>query len=471
MSQFIRTGKEDPMITLCRMVVETQYEDLPSDVTDFAKRLILDTLGITIAGSSQESIREVVDLVKDHGGKEESFIPFYGGKVPASMAAFALGPMSRAIDMGDVHENALHSSEYVFPALLAATGSKNRVTGKEFTNAFVVGEEVLIRIGEANRTVDLVGKDVEHGGHYIFGSVAAVGKLLKLSLEELKNAMGMAVAMTQPHDITMYNPPTHMPRIHHGFVCQDSINICRLAKRGITGPHNILLGPKGYLSLYDRAGTDPDKLTIGLGEDWRMATTILKPYASCKCNHTPINGIIALMEENKFSTDDIEGIHIDVNSVSLVSVVEPKEVRWNPRTPMECQFSLPYAVATAVFDKDVFLDSYTEEARIREGVRDLMTRITADEDKELPPWAVRVTVTLKDGRRLTKEVSYVKGHAKNPFTLEELITKFRRMVPYSAYELSDVTVNSLIEKVLKLEEVEDVVKSIIVPLTPLREGK
>lgn len=414
MSKFTRRGKEDSMITLCRMVAETKYKDLPSNVVDFAKKLILDTLGITIGGSSQEAIPAVVDLVKDHGGKKEAFLPFYGGKMPASMVAFALGPMSRAIDMGDVHEFAGHSSEYVFPALLAATGLKDKVTGKEFITAFVVGEEVLIRIGEAGKSMELAAKGVDHGGNYIFGSVAAVGKLLELSLEELENAMGITVAMTQPHDMLMYVEASHMPRIHHGFICQDAINICLLAKRGITGPHSIMLGPKGYLSMYDRVGTEPDKLTIGLGENWGMTTTMLKPYASCKCTHTAIDGIIALMEENKFSAKDIDGIHVDESSINFAVVGEPKEVKWNPHTTPECQFSLPYTMATAIFDKRVFIDSYTVEAKTRKGVRNLMTKITAVEEKGLPPWAARVTVTLKDGRKLTKEIIYVKGHVKKP---------------------------------------------------------
>jgi len=264
--------------------------------------------------------------------------------------------------------------------------------------------------------MDLAGEGTDHGGNYIFGIVAAVGKLLELSLEELQNAMGMAIAMTQPHDMQMYAEASHMPRVHHGFICQDAINICLLAKKGISGPHSIMLGPKGYLSMYDRVGTDPDKLTIDLGEDWRMKTTMLKPYASCKCCHTTNDGIIALMEENKFSVEDIDKIHCDESSINWGVVGFPKEVKWNPHTTPECQFSLPYNVATAVFDKRVFLDSYTDQAKTRKSVRELMTRITAEEDKQLPPWAARVTVTLKDGRKVRKEVIYAKGHPKNPLS-------------------------------------------------------
>jgi len=84
MPRFVPIGEEDPMSTLCRMVMNTNYEDLPSNVVEFAKYSILDTIGITIGGSAMEGIPAVVDLVKSKGGKPESTIPLYGGKVPAS---------------------------------------------------------------------------------------------------------------------------------------------------------------------------------------------------------------------------------------------------------------------------------------------------------------------------------------------------------------------------------------------------
>ena len=87
------------------------------------------------------------------GGKGKSTLPCYGGKkVPASMAGLAIGPMSRAMDMGDVHETeAFHTSEYTLPALLAATGLKDKIPRKEFITAFIIGQDVLIRIGVASK--------------------------------------------------------------------------------------------------------------------------------------------------------------------------------------------------------------------------------------------------------------------------------------------------------------------------------
>src|SRR4030067_2814759 len=103
MPRFVLEGQEDPMRTLCRMVINTKYEDFPGDVVNQAKRSILDTMAVIIGGSGLEAIPTVVDFVKDKGGKPQSIIPFYGGKGLASEAAFALGPMARAQGLGDVN--------------------------------------------------------------------------------------------------------------------------------------------------------------------------------------------------------------------------------------------------------------------------------------------------------------------------------------------------------------------------------
>ena len=461
--------EHDPMSTLCKMVVDTKYEDLPGDVINYAKHCILDIMAVTIGGSAMEGISTVVDLVKDKGGKPQSVIPFYGGKVPASEAAFAIGPMTRAMDMGDAHQEGGHSSEYIFPALLAATGLRDRVSGKDFITAFVVGSEILVRVGIAFKVVSNAIPMGQIGGHYIFGCIGAIGKLLGLTLEELENAEGIGRGMTQPYDVAMLTPPSNMVRIHHGFIGQDAINACLLAEKGITGPcgevSDVLVGHTGYLSIA-KWQTDPSLLTKKLGKEWEMMNIAMKPNPSCGCTHTSIEGILEQMEEQNFESEDIDSINIDVSPVIWTAICVPKEERWNPRTVPECQFSLPYAVATAAFDKEVFLNSYSAEARTRQDVRELMTRISAIEDPGLSSFAVRLNVTLKNGRKYSREYHHTKGHPEKPFNEQELISRFKKCVPYSALKLSDVAVDSLIQAILNLENIDDVAGSLLNPLTP-----
>jgi 2-methylcitrate dehydratase PrpD len=470
MARFVPVGKEDPMSTLCRMVVDTQYDDLPENVIEYAKQCILEVMAATVGGSSAEGVPEIVNYIKNKGGKPECAIPFYGGKVPASEAGLALGPMARALELAGGHYEGGHCTEYIVPALLAATGLKQNVTGKEFITAFVVGEEVLIRIGMAFKQVSQGIPNGYQGGHYLFGSIAAVGKLLGLNFDEMENAEGIGRGMAQPHDSAMYEPPTLMVRVHHGFICQDAIQACLLAKAGITGPRggvsDVITGPRGYLA-FAKWETDPDVITRELGDRWEMLDIMMKPYSSCGCTHTAISGVLNQMAQHDIQVNDIASIDIDVSHLCWTVVSTPKEVRWNPQTIPDCQFSLPYTVATAAYVKDIFLDAYTSEARTRKDVRELMSKISAKEDPDLPSFASRVHLTLKDGTKYSDEYFYYTD--ENPrieLTEQQLTNKFKKCVPYSAFKLSDKAVDSVIKSILNLEKVDDVVGSVLSPLTP-----
>ena len=466
MAVFSRQGNEDPIITVCRMVNDTKYEDFPESVVTRAKQSILDTMAVIVGGSSMDGISAVVDLVKEKGGKPESVIPFYGGKVPASEAGLAIGPMARAMDCGEVHEEAGHCSEYILPVLLAATGLKNRVNGKEFITAYILGMEVLIRIGLAFKGVSRGVPMGRSMGHFIFGCVAATGKLLGLSRNELENAEGIARAMTQPHDFAMANEGRLMVRVHHGFVCQDAINACLLAKKGVTGARReVLLGKRGYLG-FAKWETEPDALTRELGQRWEMVNTMMKLYTACRCTHSAVDALLDLVKQHNIATQDIAHIDIAESSQNWVLVCEPWEAKLNPETVPECQFSLPFVVATAMYDKDVFLNSYTPQARARPGIRDLITKISARHEPTLGTFAAVVTVTLKDGRKCSKECDNAKGHPSNPLTEAELVNKFKKCVPFSAYKLNRSVVDSVITAILKIEEVDNVMRDLLLPLTP-----
>jgi 2-methylcitrate dehydratase PrpD len=172
------------------------------------------------------------------------------------------------------------------------------------------------------------------------------------------------------------------------------------------------------------------------------------------------------MEEHSFEVEDIAAIDIDVSPVIWTAVCTPKEERWNPQTVPECQFSLPYAVATAAFDKNVFLNSYSEEARAREDVRELMTRISAKQDPGLSSFAARLNIKLESGSKYSGEYINTKGHPDKPFTEMELIDRFKKYTPYSAFKLSDGAVDSLINAILNLENIDDVAGSLLGPVTP-----
>jgi len=460
--------EQEQMDRLYHWILESEYEDFPAELVSYSKMLVLDVLGCIIGGSKEEAIPEVVSFVQEHGGTKESYLPIYGGQYSAAMVGFALGSMARSLDFGDVHMQGSHTSEYVFPTLLAATGLKNKVTGLDFLNAFIIGNEVLIRMGIASNWKAAIINQVYRGGHFIFGVIAAVAKLLGLNQKELNNAMGMAIGKIQPHHTPLIlKYPSHMVRLHHGFIAQDAINICLLAKKGLTGPGNVILGEGGFLDRFPKAMRNPDAVTKKLGKIWHLLETSMKPYPACKCTHTGIEALLLLMKEYKFSAKEIASIHVKESSFSYSIVCVPEDRVYQPDTKPESQFSLPYVLSIAALNQNVWLDSYTPELRNRADVKDMMSKITFEKDSSLPNIASVVSVKLNNGNEYKKEIIYPKGdRVHNPISREELLEKFHRLLSNSAKPITDNVAKLIIDAIDNIEKVIDVEKEIILPLIP-----
>ncbi|MDR2188058.1 MAG: MmgE/PrpD family protein [Azonexus sp.] len=472
---------EEPLLTLARFTVETRFEDIQPEVIEFAKRLVIDVLGVTIGGSAQETIPELVDYVRECGGKEESLLPFYGGKYPAASVALALAPMSRALDMGDVHmgwpEQGFsvigHTAEYTLPTLLAASGLKSCVTGKEFLTAFAIGTEVLVRIGAAaNNTqsgafMGLPG-NFDHGGWFIFGAVAAVASLLGLSVEQTLNALGMARCMTQTHDMKSMSPASHMVRVHHGFVAKNAIDVCRLAMRGINGPHDVMLGYRGFLFAITRGlwPAKPELLTRDLGKVWFFTHTCIKPFSACKATHNAATAVLMLEDEHGFTGPEIASIHVGVSPNTLELCCRPVEAKWHPQSDQNAQFSLPYVISVVAFERRFMIDGFKAPMRAREDIRQLVANVTADVEPGVGVLDAHVTVRLRDGQQFSIYCDDCKGTPTMPLSDTEWRERLLALCQYAACPIDALTANRLLDTLFALEGCENIVCDIIAPLTP-----
>ncbi len=445
----------EPMETLANFIVRTQYEDIPADIIDTAKKVILDTIAISVAGSYSEGCQKVVEYVKNMGGVEQSSILVHGGKVPAPMAAFANAIMARALDLGEIHPEAAHVAEYVLPSLMAVAEMRGNVTGKEFLTAFIIGYDIASRIGEASFGVSEGLVHRRHPCFGPFGAVASTAKLLDFNASDIWNVMGIYYSVSGSWDMQMYDEGTLMVRAHHSFACEDAVHSVLLGKEGLSGPKEIFSGSAGFFTQFFPWKNNPDILTSELGDKWCIAETCLKPYTSCKFTHSPIDGIISIVNENKIDISDVEKIDCKI-SKSAEMIIEPKKDKWNPQSMAECQFSLPYTVATAAIKKKVFIDDFNVNEIAREDVRELMKRIDASVDNELPIFTSEVNVTLKNKSTYSKRIDYVKGHYKNPMTWEELIEKCRLCISSSKNAIPKSNIDESIEKLFELEKINDI---------------
>ncbi len=447
---------------LVEYAVGISYEDLPKEAIDAAKKVMLDLSGVIIAGSSSLECIQVLDLVRGWGGKGESSILVFGDRVPSPNAGLVNSVMGRAMDFDDVHEKAvLHPSVSVVPAALAVAELVGDVNGKEFITAVVLGVDLTCRLGMApERGPNISGMSTtwQCGA---FGSAAAAGKILDLNEDELLNALGIAYSQVSGNQQGIIEGAT-MVRVQQGLTTKAGILSALLARKGVTGPRQVLEGRYGYYPVYHRGEYDRDILLDKLGERFEIMYTSIKPYPCCKWTHQAIDGTLDIVREKGVKLEDVEVINVRLSRQAYNLVCTPRDLKYNPRSVVDAQFSIPFTVASAIVKGNVSLNTFTDEAIKDERIIGIAKKVrtTVDEDiearysREIAPEIIEVKT--KDGEVFIKCVEHVRGSPQIPMSLEEVYEKFKKCLAYSAEPISDEKAESFYVLVRSLEELEDI---------------
>src|SRR2546428_18545 len=134
---------------LAAYVVTESFEKLPEATVRAARRAILDTLGVTLAGSVEPTAARVRALIAHRRAPDEATI--IGTPLRASVedAALANGTASHALDYDDLNQSLSgHPSVPVLSAALAL-GERQRASGAARLAAFVAGVEIEAKLGRA----------------------------------------------------------------------------------------------------------------------------------------------------------------------------------------------------------------------------------------------------------------------------------------------------------------------------------
>ena len=444
---------------LAANAAKMSYRDLPDDVVMITKKFILDTLGCAIAGSSAPGCGSVVEVVKDWGGKKESTIMVYGGKVIATHAALVNSMMIQALEIDDIHEEAmLHANVTVLPAALAMAERKGNVSGEELIGAVAIGIDVVGRLGLGiiSRHLDWIITTVT--GY--FGAAVAAGKILGMEEDKLHNAMGIALTQTAGSLQTVADKVL-VKRMLAGFAARGGVLAAVLAEKGITGVKNVFEGPWGFYPLYYEGKYDRNRILKQLGETFEGKNLGVKLYMGNRRTHPCIDATLSIVEENDLKAYDVAEVVAHVNEASYIKVGGSFEIGENPQ--VDAQFNIPYALALAIARRHVFVDDFLEE-RIRTDreVLELSRRVKVVGDqgsvKEVGRGAVPCVVDIrtKDNRVYSRRVDVTSGSPEKPASMEDVAEKFRKCCAFSVKPLSKKKVEDIIRMTDDLENVRDV---------------
>jgi len=432
-----------------------KYELLPEDIVGITKKFILDTLATTVAGSSAPGCQSVVGQVKDWGGKEESTVLVYGGKVISSNAALANSMMSHALDFDDTHDSAtLHANVSVLPAALAMSERVGNVSGKELITAVAVGADILCRLGlGASGPLNWVLSST--AGY--FGATIAAGKILGLDESKLLHALGIAYSQCAGNAQCLVDGGL-VKRMQPAFAARAAVLSSLLAEKGITGAINIFEGHYGFFPLYYRNKYDRERVVDGLGKTFEGKNLSVKLYPCCRYTHCPIDATLSIVQENDIDPNDVEEVivHATQNAYDLVG--RPFEVRESPQ--VDAQFSIPYTVSVAIARRGVFIDDFLEE-RIKTDAQVLQlakkVRVIVDQEpiaKGLTPCVV--DIKTKDDIICSQPVQALRGSPERPVGIEEVAQKFSGCARFSAKAIPEENLERAIELITNLEKVKDV---------------
>jgi len=449
----------------------TDFDKLPENVIEATKKSAVDTLAVIIAGRKAEGCETLFQLVKEWGGKKEATILTYGKKVPFPNAVFVNAVMARAMDLDEVHDiGTVHPSACIIPATLGAAEVSNGVSGKEFIVANALGIDLICRMSLA----PAIGSCVS-GMNFTyqcgtFGATAAVGKLLRLDRHQMINALGIAYSQAAGNSQCFVDGALTI-RVQQGLSAKAGALSAVLAQRGITGAENFFEGKFGYFNIYQGGKFDRNILLKDYGKHFEGIHVSQKPlYSCCKFNHASIDAARALVQEYKIKPNQIDQIEALVTSQEVYNFVcDPIDVKQNPRTLMDAQFSLPYTVALALVKGKVSLDDFTHEAikdeRVLKIARKVSVQLKPTEGRALLPAPGIIKLRTLDGKQFTKEVHFVKGHPNHPNSLEDCFEKMMACIDYSRCRKIKERYQQVRDLLMDLENVSDV-REVITLLNP-----
>lgn len=422
-----------------------------------AADFILDLLGVAVAGSSREASAKLAmqDALESGGAAAVTLLAPGAPRVSVEAAAFANGAAAHSIEMDDVHNaSSLHPGTIVIPAALAVAEERG-LSGFNTLEAVIVGYEVMIRVGVAAHPTRLY----RSGFHPttvcgVFGSGAAAGRLLGLDSVQLTHTFGLAWSMASGN-MSWQAEGSMAKRLQAGHASRCGIQAARLALRGATGPTHVF-EPHGFFHGYGGA-TALDALTANLGGPLKLHETGIKPYACCRYNQAPVDGLLALRREHGLTGDAIESVDVAIATTGHALVALPPKKKQRPANPVEAQFSLPYSAAVALVAGDAgpdqYLDPWLHDASVLDLARRVTVRSDAAVDAKFPAkWPVKIALRTRDGRTLHYEADDCLGDPDKPLGPDGLAAKFRTLTRGA---LREHDVDSLIARIRNLNAEPD----------------
>ncbi len=431
------------------------YDMLPEKVVQFAKSILLDSIGVMIGALDCDGFPRLTKSIETWGGTKEATILGTGMKTSAGNAALANIFLVHALGYNDLGGGGGHNSD-TLPAILAIA-EREHASGKDFLAAMVLSYELGGRFTDA--VGGIFGYAPKGFPFDIRGGISippCLGMLLHMNAWEIANAIGICASHSIPLGILDTNNEEnfHAKNLRMGFVGRDAIEACLLAQNGFTGPIRVVEGDHGYSTTL-LTGIDLEKAVDWSG--WRIFGSRFKNLCADSTTMGMVQTTIELVTQNDIKPEDID--HVLIQSGRRAYGHTSAQCKKYPRNVETCDHSAFYANAVAIKDRKYTINAMDPKNWDDPVVLDLIDRIEAkptDLIDESGSGGI-VDIWTKDGHHYhgMREEAY--GMGITELTFEEIETKFREMVEL---RFSKEHTDHLIDMIMNVEKLDDIQKLI-----------
>ncbi|WP_315761752.1 MmgE/PrpD family protein [Sphingomonas sp. Y38-1Y] len=423
----------------------TTFAELPATTVHATRRALLDAVGVMLAATG---LAEDVAPYQAHAAETPGPCRLLGSgaRTSPAMAALANGSLAHALDFGDTFDaGPAHPNAATVPALLALADADPAITTGELLTAMALGADLACRLSIA------APRPYEAGGWYppplvnTIAAAAACAKLLGLTADGIRDAMGLALLQASfPAEIKL-DPTSPLRGVREGFAARAAVEAALLARAGARAFAQPLEGAGGFFAVY-AGGPPTPALWDGMGETWLGERVSFKPWPACRGTHPYIEAALALRD--RVDPAAITSIEAETGPIQAM-LIRPGKAR--PQSAIDARFSIPYTVARALIDGQVDLDSFTPARRQEAQVLALTDRVI---ERANPAWtraeaaSGSLTIVLNDGTRHHHAVTTPMGSPERPIDDAALTAKFVACASHAARAIDGDVAEALAGRLL-----------------------
>ncbi|PYS37961.1 MAG: MmgE/PrpD family protein [Acidobacteria bacterium] len=438
------------MSALSTYMSQAATRELPREVTEKTKHIILDTLAAMISGSELPPGKFAIQFARGYKGDKMATVAASNVLCGAMEAALANGMLAHSDETDDTHSfSQSHPGCSVVPAALAA-GEQFGIEGIHLMRAVALGYDIGTRVTITLGRLPYMA-ETHRSTHAIcgtFGSAAAAGCAANLNAQQMRWLLSYTAQ--QASGLASWQRDTdHIEKAFDfaGMPARNGVTAALLVRAGGTGVNDVFSGADNFFEAF-LPKNDPSLISEKLGERYEVTRTSFKKWTTGSPIQAVLDALVNLQKRNAFTPDDVKQVLVRV-ATNEAAIVNNREIP---------DISLQHLVAVMLLDKTVSFKSAHDIARMKDPAvlrQRAKVQLIPDEELErrMPRREAIVEIVLANGTRLTEHVDAVRGTFDNPMPREEVVAKARDLI---TPVLGAPTCTKLIDAVLALENVKNI---------------